>query len=364
MAITVAMRTEITQLYVALFGRAPDSDGLGFWVNLRNQGHTLTQIANSMYATDAARPYYPTWMTNGEIIASFYENVLGREPGTDAEGIAFWTAKLNAPGATVGSVINEMIAIVANYSGTDPAGLESKALFNNKVAVAQYYAEDGGNVANAHIVLADVTSDPASVTETIAAIDAGTIGVVPDTPQTMYLGVQQDVMTGGSANDTFVADVVQNPLGQQVNTLGSGDRLDGAGGGNDTLMAKVTAGAFVNGNNGGTMPIQPMTKSIEMVKLEAVNSDIGDSTNVYVNAKDMLGVNTIGSWHSDANLVIQNMTTQDNNGGARVLSDMTVLMGYTGNSDTRWDESDLSVYFDQDYLNPETNFTNPSVDIR
>ena len=103
MAITVAMRTEVSQLYVALFGRAPDSEGLGFWVNQRNQGQTLTQIANAMFATAPARPYYPTWLTNQEIIAQFYENVLGRT--ADSEGLAFWTGKLNAAGATPGSVI-------------------------------------------------------------------------------------------------------------------------------------------------------------------------------------------------------------------------------------------------------------------
>src|SRR5689334_4037443 len=140
MAITVAMRTEISQLYVALFGRAPDAEGLGFWVGLRDSGQSLTQIANSMYNTTPARAYYPLFLTNQEIVASFYVNVLGRT--ADAEGLAFWTAKLNAAGATPGSVITQMINVVANYvalGGTNPAGLTSAALFNNKVEVAQYY---------------------------------------------------------------------------------------------------------------------------------------------------------------------------------------------------------------------------------
>ncbi|RYF38740.1 MAG: DUF4214 domain-containing protein, partial [Comamonadaceae bacterium] len=137
MAITVAMRTEVSQLYVALFGRAPDSEGLGFWVGQRNQGQSVTQVADAMFATAPARAFFPTWMTNQEIIGSFYQNVLGRT--ADAEGLAFWTAKLNAAGATPGSVIAEMITAVANYNGTDPAGLTSAALFNNKAEVAQYY---------------------------------------------------------------------------------------------------------------------------------------------------------------------------------------------------------------------------------
>jgi hypothetical protein len=342
----------------------------------------MTQIANAMFATAPARDYFPTWMTNQEIIGSFYQNVLGRT--ADAEGLAFWTGKLNAAGATPGSVITEMITAIANYNGTDPLGVASAALFNNKVEVAQYYAEDGGGIGNSAIILADVTADSATVDAAIADIDAGTVGQSPDTPQSIFLEVGQDVKAGGDANDTFTSFVVQNSLGHQVNTLGSGDVLAG-GAGTDALNAKVTAGVFA-GSAGGllgsqTMPIQPMTTGIENVKIEAVNSGIGimglnipglgelgnlglGETNVYINAKDMLGVDMIGSWHSDANLVIQNMTTQDNTGTARELSDLTVVMGYTGNRDSHWAESDLSVYFDQDYLNPSIVRTRPSIDIR
>jgi hypothetical protein len=163
------MRTEISQLYVALFGRAPDGEGLGFWVSLRDQGQSLTQIANTMFATAPARTFYPSFLTNTEIINAFYSNVLGR--AADAEGGAFWTAKLNAAGATPGSVIAEMIAVVAGYTGTDPAGVTSKALYNNKVAVAQYYGEKNGNIAGASSVLTTVTADPATVTAAQANID-------------------------------------------------------------------------------------------------------------------------------------------------------------------------------------------------
>src|SRR5205085_2260148 len=142
--ITVEMRTQITELYVALFGRAPDAEGLGFWVGKLNAGESFVAIANQMFGTEPARDYYPSFLTNQEIIASFYLNVLGRP--ADAEGLAFWTAKLNAAGATPGSVIAEMIGVVVNYTGTDPAGLTSAALFENKVEVAQYYAETVGNI--------------------------------------------------------------------------------------------------------------------------------------------------------------------------------------------------------------------------
>ena len=109
-----APRTQVSQLYTALFGRAPDSDGLGFWTTLVGNGTTLAQVADMMYATTPARTYYPDSYTHQQVIASFYLNVLGRT--ADAEGLAFWTAKLDAAGATPGSVITQMIANVADYT--------------------------------------------------------------------------------------------------------------------------------------------------------------------------------------------------------------------------------------------------------
>ncbi|WP_448506883.1 DUF4214 domain-containing protein [Immundisolibacter sp.] len=198
MAVTVEMRTQVSQLYVALFGRAPDAEGLGFWTQALADGASLTDIANSMYDTDPARSYYPLFLTNAEIITSFYTNVLGRAP--DAEGLAYWTAKLNAPGATPGSVIVEIIDVVAHYTGTDPDGLISAALFANKVEVAQYYGEHGGSIAGATAVLVGVTDDHATVDAAIAALGGPGIG------ETLQLTAATDNITIAQPN---TADTVQ-----------------------------------------------------------------------------------------------------------------------------------------------------------
>lgn len=225
MAITVQMREQVSQLYVALFGRAPDGEGLGYWVGQLDAGKTMVDVANTMYATAPARVLYPSFLTNEEIIGNFYTNVLGRT--ADAEGLLFWTAKLNAAGATAGSVIAEMINVVANYSGTDPAGLTSQALFNNKVAVAQWYGEQNGNIAGANTVLTAVTSDPASV-------DAAKTGGA-QSGETYTLTTGTDAVVGTSGNDTIVGNDT---------TFTVFDEIDG-GAGTDTFnwtnAAAVTA---------------------------------------------------------------------------------------------------------------------------
>jgi Ca2+-binding RTX toxin-like protein len=246
------MRTEVSQLYVALFGRAPDAEGLGYWTQRVDSGDSMTTIANAMYATDPARAYYPLFLTNQEIIASFYLNVLGRP--ADAEGLAYWTAALNASGATPGSVITTMINVVANYvalGGSDPAGLTSAALFNNKVAVAQYYGEHGGNIDDATTVLATVTADPATVTAAEAAIAAGTIG---QNGIEVSLTANQDTIAG-----TTATDVVHGLFGAADATLTAGDTVDLAGGTQDQLALVA---------DGTTAAPAVVIKNVEIINIQ------------------------------------------------------------------------------------------------
>ena len=177
MAATTQINAWVSQLYVALFGRAPDAQGLDFWAGLLASGQTLTQAADTMFGTAPARAYFPNFLTNQEVIASFYFNVLGRQ--ADAGGLAFWTAKLDAPGATPGSVIAEMIGVIADYAGTDPVGLASAALFNNRSEAAQFYAEHNGSLEHSTTVLAGVTRVVTTVADArTLVVDTGAKGTI------------------------------------------------------------------------------------------------------------------------------------------------------------------------------------------
>ena len=232
MAVTVTpeMRTQVSQLYVALFGRAPDSEGLGYWAQQVANGASIATVADAMYGTTPARTYYPLYLTPEEIVTKFYQNVLGRNPDTD--GKTYWTGELQKTDATPGSVIAKMISVVANYdttqTSTDPvvqAGIASAKLFNNKVAVAEYFATKVGTVAGSTDVLATVTADPATVTAAKAVVDG--VGV-PGQTFTLTTSAT-DIVNGTAGNDTIIGDFTTSTTGgtiQPSDTINGGAGID------------------------------------------------------------------------------------------------------------------------------------------
>lgn len=139
--------TELAQLYVALFGRAPDTEGLEYWTALREAGASLAGIADAMFATEPARAYFPAGMSAQDVTAALYRNVTGLDP--DAEALAFWLGRLQAPGGSVGSMAVQLIDQFAYYYLQDAPGLRAHHFFSQRVSIAQLYAEDNGGLASA-----------------------------------------------------------------------------------------------------------------------------------------------------------------------------------------------------------------------
>lgn len=306
---TISQRTQVSQEYVALFGRAPDSEGLGYWVQQMVNGKSINQIANDMFNVSAARVYYPAFATNQEIVNSFYKNVLGRT--ADAEGSAYWTAKLSAPNATPGQVINDMIIAVTSYTGTDAAALTSKALYNNKVVVGEYYgATMQGGSANATAAISTVTAttDVSTSTAIESAITAGG-------------GVNGFTLTNGTdlaTSNVFNSGLVYNPAGtDRINALQSEDSLTGTGA-NPTLNAVLG-----NKNDNGATSVTPTLKNIETINLEIT----GDTTTLDVRFADKLSTLSINKLTAEAG----NTVTIDNIGqpAANLTVKDSALVGNT-----------------------------------
>lgn len=168
MAVTLAMRKQITQLYVSLFGRAPETEGLGYWASQLDAGVPIATIAQQMYDVPPTRAYYPLFLTDEEIITKFYQNVLGRSP--DPEGLAYWTSKMLT--GTKGSVFVDIITAVVNTTGAlGVAAIESQTLFNDKVIAGLDYANTGGTSTsnNILVVLSDYRAAQVDMANAAAA---------------------------------------------------------------------------------------------------------------------------------------------------------------------------------------------------
>ncbi|MCL7929596.1 DUF4214 domain-containing protein [Halomonas llamarensis] len=299
--------TQIQQLYTAYLGRPADREGLEYW---QDQNVSESELRANL-ANDNQPEYVALYgdRTREELVTAVYQNMFGREP--EAEGLDYW---VNGGGASVPA--SELQQLFINAAS--PA---DRAAFDAQVA------EDLENVPDPGVP-GDTFSLTAS-TDRFINDDAGT-----------------------ADNDSYEAYLSQNPMAGGVsNTLSSADRIDG-GAGDDSLYAEVVP-EFFGVTGGNQIDIQPTITNVENIEFEA--RDLGGNTasgggTVTVDAKNIQGVNTIGSTQSDGDLVIENLTTLDSNGNARNTEDMTISMDHTDNFNSDGDASDLTVYFDEDYL--------------
>jgi hypothetical protein len=80
------------RLYQAAFNRAPDQDGIGYWINALDHGVSLQSVAQSFVASAEFQALYGTSLTDAQYVSQLYHNVLHRDG--DAGGAAYWLGVL------------------------------------------------------------------------------------------------------------------------------------------------------------------------------------------------------------------------------------------------------------------------------
>lgn len=79
---------EVFRLYQAAFNRAPDKEGLGFWMSAMDHGKSLADVAAGFTGSDEFHKLYGTNPTNEQLVNAMYQNVLHRAP--EQSGHDFW----------------------------------------------------------------------------------------------------------------------------------------------------------------------------------------------------------------------------------------------------------------------------------
>ncbi|AVR96078.1 DUF4214 domain-containing protein [Pseudoduganella armeniaca] len=101
--VTVALDTDgvagqAFRLYQAAFDRAPDAEGLGYWIGRLDAGASLTGVAREfLKSPEFVKLMGTATPTDDAFVTALYRNVLHREP--DAAGKQWWVNELKAGAA-------------------------------------------------------------------------------------------------------------------------------------------------------------------------------------------------------------------------------------------------------------------------
>jgi len=291
-------KTQVSELYVAIFNRASEGNGNTFW----QTSDDAATAATAMLATPDAQSYFGSSLDSDQaFIEHIYLNTLNKTNADDAAGITFWVDLLTG-GQSRGEVVTGIIE-----AAQDPVNAgAAQDQFNNRVAVSDYTADTlAGVPADYATSLAFdgalvVTDDAATVTAAEAAVDAIDEPVDPVDPgvegSKFYLTIDQDILTGTDDNDTFIA--------RGNSSLDNADIIDG-GAGRDTVEVML--------DNDETAE-SPLFTNIEVLKVQAQevagNDGENDASgfNVNIDAGDMESVEEYWSEDSRSHVTIEDVS--------------------------------------------------------
>ncbi|RLA76021.1 MAG: hypothetical protein DRG30_03745 [Epsilonproteobacteria bacterium] len=122
--------TEVTELYVATFLRAPDAGGLNYWVY--DSGLGIQGIASSFFLQPETQAKYPPDTLIGDFVNTVYQNLFNRYPGQ--AGYDYWVDALYY------ETIPPSLFILAVINGAQG---EDAIIMDNKTRVGEHYANSG-----------------------------------------------------------------------------------------------------------------------------------------------------------------------------------------------------------------------------
>jgi len=119
---------QVARLYEAYLRRAPDADGLRFWVDRRSTGSAIAEISEAFAQSPEFTNRYGQ-LSNADFVDLVYQNVLGREP--DAAGASSWLTQLNA-GLTRGAMMvgfSDSAELIGRTATTSPSSSADNQIY-------------------------------------------------------------------------------------------------------------------------------------------------------------------------------------------------------------------------------------------
>ena len=138
--------TQIAQIYLALYQRAPDPQNLGYWIAKMAGGMSPAQVAQFIWDSPEALALQPNSGDSSADAASIVNSII---PGSIPAGKDAWIARLAAaPHAQQGAILADLLFNVSVYQGLDAGELASRQQLSKQVAASLLYATGKGNDAS------------------------------------------------------------------------------------------------------------------------------------------------------------------------------------------------------------------------
>lgn len=201
MATTQEVQYEVAKIYIAAFNRVPDSGGLANWVNqFQASVMTYNQIAEAFTSQDEYMAKYPSTLSNQDYVSQIYLNVFGR--AADSNGLQNWTNQLNGLVFSKGTIMKAMLDVASEAGNTDGLRLTNQAKFGVDAVAAgksvdiatqqlQSITSDASSITTANTLMEDTTAP------TITTINIEEGNFVPGANIDIVVTFSEDIVVNG-----------------------------------------------------------------------------------------------------------------------------------------------------------------------
>lgn len=263
----------VEEIFIALFGRPVDPEGLNFFNDATDKGKDLNKIGDLSASEEYQSRFFNK--SNAERIDTIYNDLFGRN--AEPEGLNFFLGRLESGVQSLNTIA---IDIISGALGTD------RTIIDNKLAAAQKFFDALDTPAKiaayagleaavaARDFLAVVTKDTASIPSEAEAVEA--------VKQLLSLG--NDTGSGGAVITLSIDtdQVSPNAMYEHLKSTDSADTIT-APGGTFSDMTNINAGGGVDSffgtfSEGGK--IKPTLNNIEYIFLTAQGSGSGAEINL------------------------------------------------------------------------------------
>ncbi len=131
-------KTEVSELYVALFNRASEGEGNNYWQT--NQPDLIKTAEAILNTTDSKEYFGSSLDTNQAFIEHIYKNTLNKTIDDDPEGIQYWTNELNS-GKSRAEIVISLINAIKSYKDSSGKTKEAYDQFMNRVKISNDMAD-------------------------------------------------------------------------------------------------------------------------------------------------------------------------------------------------------------------------------